>query len=250
MAEKICLYLIAFAAAFSFSGFAQAKERVYVNGFDSNFPPFAYLDDQGKPDGFDIKAIEWIAREMGVRLRHEPTDWDSVLACLKEKGIDLVASGVSITPELKEHVAFTMPYWTIRKVIVAAKDSRLTAAQIMGKGEKLAVLRGTSEAEWIEGNIVRRGGKKSLLVYYDSAPAAVHDLLIGRVAGVAMSDVTARDAVKENPVRIVGGFGMPDEQFGYAVRKEDDFLLEILNEGLMKLMASPFWEELQRKYME
>jgi polar amino acid transport system substrate-binding protein len=250
MAEKVCWYLLVFAVVVSFAGQTQAEERIYVNGFDSNFPPFAYVDSQGRPDGFDIKAIEWIAREMRFNVRHEPTEWDSVVACLKEKGIDLVASGMSITPELEEQVDFTIPYWSIRKVIITGKNSSLTAGQIMELGRRVAVLRGTSESEWIEENIVEKAGKKLDLVYYDSAPAAMDDLLGGRVAGVAMSDVTARDAMKGKPVRIVGGFGMPDEQFGFAVRKEDAPLLEMLNAGIIRLMASPYWKELQRKYMD
>jgi polar amino acid transport system substrate-binding protein len=41
---------------------------------------------------------------------------------------------------------------------------------------------------------------------------------------------------------------MPDEEFGYAVRKEDAKLLEMLNAGLKKAMASPIWQELTKKY--
>jgi len=31
-----------------------AAEKVYINGIDANFPPFAYVDKVGKPDGFEI----------------------------------------------------------------------------------------------------------------------------------------------------------------------------------------------------
>jgi polar amino acid transport system substrate-binding protein len=41
---------------------------------------------------------------------------------------------------------------------------------------------------------------------------------------------------------------MPDEEFGYAVRKEDKELLGKVNAGLKKLMASPTWNELKKKY--
>jgi polar amino acid transport system substrate-binding protein len=41
---------------------------------------------------------------------------------------------------------------------------------------------------------------------------------------------------------------MPDEEFGYAVRKQDTELLDTLNEGLKRVQASPKWEELKVKY--
>ena len=63
-----------------------------------------------------------------------------------------------------------------------------------------------------------------------------------------MDDAPAKDAARKEPVKIVGTFGMEAEEFGYAVRKEDTELLNKINEGLKKLMASPYWEELKAQY--
>ena len=32
-----------------------------VNGIDANFPPFAYIDKTGQPNGFDVEAMNWVA---------------------------------------------------------------------------------------------------------------------------------------------------------------------------------------------
>jgi len=85
-------------------------------------------------------------------------------------------------------------------------------------------------------------------VEYDSAPLAIEDLLNGRIVGAAMDDAPAEDAARKKPVKIIGTFGMASEDFGYAVRKEDTELLNTMNEGLKRLMASPYWEELKTKY--
>jgi polar amino acid transport system substrate-binding protein len=63
-----------------------------------------------------------------------------------------------------------------------------------------------------------------------------------------MDDAPAKDAASKKDVRIVGTFGMHDEQFGYAVRKEDKDRLEKVNQALTKLMATPEWNELINKY--
>jgi len=110
------------------------------------------------------------------------------------------------------------------------------------------VQRGTTEAKWIEENLIKAQGKKFELVYYDSAPLAVEDVVNGRIVAAAMDDAPAKDAEKKKPVKIIGSFGMPDETFGYAVRKEDTELLKKLNEGLKKLQASPEWDVLRKKY--
>ncbi len=56
---------------------AGAAEKIYINGIDANFPPFAYVDKKGVPDGFDIKALDWIARDQGFKVKHQPQDWDA-----------------------------------------------------------------------------------------------------------------------------------------------------------------------------
>ena len=237
-----------FVLVMALSGLSAAQMKVYRNGIDPNFPPFSYVDKQGQPDGFDIKALDWIGRDRGFQVQHLPMPWDDIINILQKGDIDIIASGLSITDQRKGQVNFTIPYWTIRPVIVIRQDSTLTVSQILGKGNKLGVQRGTTEAHWIEENLLRKEVKKRRLVYYDSAARALEDVVKGRIAGAAMDDAPAREAAKKMPVKILGGFGMADEHFGYAVRKEDARLLEMLNEGLAKLMASPDWTEFKRLF--
>lgn len=243
----ICLVLL--FLLFGGVGLSCAEEKVIVNGIDANFPPFAFVDKTGKPDGFDVAVVDWIAKEYGLKVKHQPMDWDGIIPSLNAKKIDMIASGMSITDVRKKEVNFSIPYWKITQVLVARADATVTPEQAMGGGNKIGVQRGTSEAKWIEENMIKKEGKKFELVYYDSAPLAVEDVINGRIVAAAMDDAPARDAVnKQKPVKIIGEFGMPPEEFGYAFRKEDTELLNTFNEGLKKIMALPVWEELKKKY--
>ena len=227
---------------------AAAGDDVYINGIDANFPPFAYVDKNGNPDGFDVKSLEWIAKEMGFKVKHQPMDWDGIIPSLRAKKIDIIASGMSITDKRRQQVDFTIPYWIISQVLVASKDCSVTVDQILSSGNKVGVQRGTTESKWMEDNLIKKAKKDFTLVRYDSAPLAVEDVVNGRIVAAAMDDAPAKDAVKKKPVKIVGTFGMAEEEFGYAVRKEDTALLNKVNEGLKRLMASPYWEELKKQY--
>jgi len=229
---------------------AVAAEKVYINGIDANFPPFAYVDKSGNPDGFDVKALDWIAKEMKFKVKHQPMDWDGIIPSLKAKKIDIVASGMSITDERRKQVDFTTAYWKIKQVLVAKKDAAVTVEKVLADGNKIGVQRGTTEAKWIDENLLKKGGKKFELVQYDSAPLAIEDVINGRIIAAAMDDAPALDAAKNKPVKILGGFGMKDEEFGYAVRKEDKEFLKKLNDGLKKLMKSPYWAELKKSYID
>jgi polar amino acid transport system substrate-binding protein len=224
-----------------------AEEKVLINGIDANFPPFAFVDKTGNPSGFDVESLDWIAREEGFKVKHQPMDWDGIIPSLKAKKIDLIASGMSVTAERRKEVSFTIPYWKIIQVLVVPKDSKLTVDEALSKNNKVGVQRGTTEAKWMEENLVKKG-KQFELVYYDSAPLAVEDLVNGRIVAAAMDDAPAKDAERKKPVKILGSFGMPEEEFAYAVRQDDTELLNKLNDGLKKLMATPTWEELKKKY--
>jgi polar amino acid transport system substrate-binding protein len=248
MGKKILMVLMLSVAMVFATSPAFSQEKVYINGIDANFPPFAFVDKNGVPDGFDVKALDWIAKDQGFKVKHQPMDWDGIVPSLNAKKIDIIASGMSVTEKRREQVAFTIPYFSIKQVIVAKKDSGLTVAQLLDKGNKVGVQRGTTEAKWIEENLIKKDKKNFTLVYYDSAPLAVEDVVNGRIVAAAMDDAPAKDAEKKKPVKIVGKFGMPDEQYAYAVRKEDTALLKKLNDGLKKLMASPTWNELKKQY--
>jgi len=247
MMKKFSFFMAVVLALFMILG-GNVCAKEFINGIDANFPPFAYVDKSGNPGGFDIDSVNWIAKKMGFTVKHQPLDWDGIIPNLVAKKIDFIASGMSITEERQKVVNFTIPYWTIKQVFVAKKDATLTVEQVLTGKMRLGVQRGTSEAEWLKDIAVEKGWNFEL-IYYDSAPLAVEDVVNGRIAAAAMDDAPAMDAAGKKPVKILGSFGMHDEEFGYAVRKQDTELLDTLNKGLKLLMADPYWDELVKKYL-
>lgn len=230
----------------SLATYAVAKEKI-INGIDANFPPFAYVDKTGTPSGFDVEVMNWIADDIGMEVSHQPTDWSGIIQSLMAGKIDIVASGMSITEQRAQMVDFSNPYWVIKQLIVAKKDSPLTSEDVM-KGEKtVGVQQGTSDAKWLKDN-AGKDGYNYTLRYYNSSPLAVEDVLNGRIDAAIMNDAPANDAVSKKAVKIIGEAGMPAEEFGYAVKKGNTELLEKVNVSLAKIMDSPLWNELIEKY--
>ncbi|GHV54792.1 amino acid ABC transporter substrate-binding protein [Deltaproteobacteria bacterium] len=228
---------------------AAAAGKSYINGIDANYPPFAYVDKNGKPTGFDVDAMNWIAKKMGFTLSHKPMEWNGIIPDLLAKKIDMVCSGMSITPERAERVAFSAPYYTMKKVLVAGAKSALTENDILNGKKKLGIQRGTNEAEWLDKNREKNNWNYEIR-YYDSAPMAIEDLVNGRIDAAGCDAAPAEDAINKakKPVKIIGGFG-PRDEFGVAVRKEDTALRELIDKGFQLLQADPYWEELKEKYL-
>ena len=246
--SKKSLFILAAVSIFLVAGIgpASAKDKI-VNGIDANFPPFAYIDKKGDPAGFDVEAMNWIAEKNGLEVTHKPVEWNSIIQTLLTGKIDVIASGMSITEKRAEKVDFTIPYWEIKQVMVVPEDSELTVEDIMKGNKKIGAQKGTPEAEWLKDNEGQNGYNYDLRIY-KSSPLAVQDILHGRIVAAAMNDAPAKDICSKKDVRILGGFGMHAEDFGYAVRKGDKELLEMMNEGIKALKASPRWDELVEKY--
>ena len=225
---------------------ALAEGKHYINGIDANYPPFAYVDETGKPSGFDVDSMDWIAKKMGFTVEHKPMDWDGIIPALLAKKIDMVCSGMSVSPERAARVQFSNPYWIIRKVFVAKDGSSLTEDQVYNGNIRLGVQRGTNEHEMLE---QAQADKKYnyTLRFYDSGPMAIEDLLNGRVDAVGLDSAPAEDAMRKGKaIKEIGAFG--EDDFAVAIRKEDAELAKLVNEGYKLLMADPYWKELQVKY--
>ena len=208
----VCALLAAVLAAVP----AFAK-KAYVNGIDPDYPPFAYMDEKtGKPAGFDVDSMNWIAKTMGFEVVHKPMAWDGIIPALLAKQIDMVDSGMSITPERAKVVQFSNPYWTVSRVFVVPADSKLTPADILSKKIQLGVQRGTSEAN----DIKKEQEEKKYpfeLRFYESSPLAVEDLLNGRIQAALMDELPANNAIENGrAVKKAGTHGEPDN-FGVAM---------------------------------
>lgn len=225
-----------------------AADKVYINGFDAAYPPFTFVDKDGNPAGFDIESINWIAKEMGFKVKHKPTDWAAIVPSLKAKKIDLIASGMSITPERQAAVDFCNPYWQVIQLLVVRKDSDLTVETALAPGRKIALLRGSAESKWMTENQLKKGYSYKLK-FYDTTPLAIEDVVNGRADAAAVSNTALQEAADRGAqIKSIGRYGQPDVDYGYAVRKEDEAFKQTLNEGLARLKASPYWDELVKKW--
>lgn len=244
---KLTSLLLAGVAAAALAS-APARAETLINGIDAAFPPFAYVDTDGKPKGFDVEAVDWIAAKMGFTVKHQAVAWEGIIPSLMAKKIDFICSGMGITEKRAQQVNFTDPYWSTQNVYLVKKDSKLKPDQLLTGKKKLGVQQGTAEESWLSENAKKHKEWNFTVRQYSSAQMIIGDLLNGRVDAAAMNDAPANDAIKNGvAVKVAGPMGYP-ENYGCAVRKGDAEILKKLNEGYKMLKADPKWAELKAKY--
>ncbi|MDR2819536.1 MAG: ABC transporter substrate-binding protein [Desulfovibrio sp.] len=240
-----CLLLL-FLSAFPLTAQAQ---KIYVNGVDPNFPPFAYIDNNsGQPTGLDIEAMDWIANTMDIQIIHKPVAWDTAIPSLLAGEIDMLCSGMSTTPVHAVILNFSDPYWTASPVFVTRVDSDLTPHDILSGNIPLGALNGARETAAIRKEQMLFGYPFELRLY-ESIAQIVDNLLGNHIQAGIMEKLLARNAIDDGAeIRIAGSCGAR-EDFAVALRKNDGALLKIVNEGFRKLKDDPYWKVLLKKYL-
>ncbi|MCG8531569.1 MAG: ABC transporter substrate-binding protein [Desulfovibrionales bacterium] len=224
-------------------------EKTYINGIDANYPPFAYVDKNGEPAGFDVESLNWIADKLGFKVVHKPMEWSTIVQSVLANKIDMVYSGMSITPERAKKVSFSKPYWSVAYVVAAKKGTDLTLDKIYHDGLRIGVQTGTPAGEWLEKNKEKLGANYTLK-FYDSAPLAMQDVMNGRIQVVAHDAAPVNDAIARGlPLVIVSEYGVHDD-FGVAINKNNPELLALINKGIDLLKEDPYWNVLKEKYLK
>ena len=222
-----------------------------IHGFDANYPPFTFVDETGKAKGFDVDVVDWIAKKYGWEVVHKPWDWSTIVTALEKGEIDIIASGMTITPErASRKIWFSIPYYSyIHEVVIRADDNR-TLDEILNSGEYISVQIGSTADKWADRLLAK--GYKFKKLCLGSYVEALEALLNKRAAAYITDSAFLEPYLAKNPdvkarVKVLSTLGAP-ETYGIATRPQDVWLRERINEALYELMNSPEWNELLQKW--
>jgi len=76
----------------------------------SILPPWVMKNKKGELIGFEIDVAKQLASDMGVKVKFKEYQWSKMIPALKKGEIDIIASGLSITPKRALEINFSTPY--------------------------------------------------------------------------------------------------------------------------------------------
>jgi len=225
-----------------------AVTKTYVIGVDGAYMPYSYIDKDGTFHGIDVDSARWIAKDKGFNVEFEAIEWDGMIPALQAGKIDMVYSGMTITPERQEQVNFSTPYLNINQTIAIRNDSSLSVDDILAGKAIVGAQRGTTGAIWAEKNLVENGRMPAdHLKEYDNFPLVITDLTNKNIDASIYDRPSHISAIEGKPIHIVYEIDT-GEQYGIAIRKNDPELLALMNSGLADLHADPYWQKLLTEY--
>ena len=221
------------------------KDAGVINiGLEGTYPPFSFVDTDGKLTGFEVELSEALAKELGVKARLQPTKWDGILAALESKRLDIVVNQVTISDERKKKYDFSEPYTVSgiqALVLTKNKDTIKTAQDLAGK--KVGVGLGTNYEQWLKDNV-----PKAIIKTYDDDPSKFQDLRVGRIDAILIDRLAALEYARKAKDTIAAGDAFSRQEAGVALRKGEPELLDAINKALDKLRADGTLKKLSEKY--
>lgn len=97
------------------------KEK-FIVGFDAEYPPYGYKDDNGEYVGFDLDLAEEVCKRNDWELVKQPIDWDSKDMELNSGSINCIWNGFTMTGR-EDDYEWSKPYVDNSIVVVVAENS-------------------------------------------------------------------------------------------------------------------------------
>jgi polar amino acid transport system substrate-binding protein len=225
-------------------------KKELVVGTAASMPPLNMTTKDGQIAGMEVDIAKIFATSMEVKLTLKPMRFDELLTAVESGKVDMVLSGVTMTPLRNLRVAFAGPYFDSGKSILAKKantSGMATIAEMNDPGKTFVALKGSTSQRFVEKLIpkaklilVEDYAQAVAMVRDDKASAMVADFPICLVSVYRYPE--AGLATLDNPVSY--------EPIGVALPSNDPLLLNWVQNTINTLKKSGEMERLLQQWFK
>lgn len=176
----------------------QGQLVVAITAFD--YPPFFYVDKNGKLDGFDIQIANGIGRALGVKVSfdRQSSSFNDIINKVDSERVNLGMGAITATLERGKTVNFTEPYMIINPVFLTNRLLELKIKNGLFQGPVVfAVAKNSAYEKFISEN--KNIFPKTIEDYkhglsilgYENMNVGFDDLLQGNIYAIYTDDIYA-----------------------------------------------------------
>lgn len=219
-------------------------------GMSGGQPPLNFVSKSGELMGLEVDMAGALAGLMDLELEIVVKPFSELLGALAAGQVDLVMSGMTITPERNTRAAFVGPYFLSGKTILTRSTS---LAQVSGTQElnrddlKFAALEGSTSQRFVQSKL-----PKASLVTTADYGEAVKLLLADEVSAIVADREIVTLTAFLHPKEGLSTLREPltIEPIGMAVPPGDVLLVNFLDNAMEALEASGFMTAVRARWLE
>lgn len=215
------MLVVPLAGCNSANGTAGEEKEKFVVGFDAEFPPMGFMDDNGQYVGFDLDLAKEVANRLDYELVLQPIDWAAKDQELASGNIDCIWNGFTISGR-EDSYTWSEPYMENDQVVVVNNGSGITTFDDLA-GLTVAVQKDSSGLAALEDNqeLTSTFGE---LIQEDSYLNALMDLESGSVDAIVMDEIVARYEIQtsgKDMIVLDGAIASEEYGVGFLLGNEE-----------------------------
>ena len=224
-----------------------AERTTFTVGFDAEFPPYGYMDENGEYTGFDLELAQEVCDRNGWELVKQPIDWDSKDMELSSGAIDCIWNGFTMNGR-EDAYTFSVPYVDNSQVFVVAADAGITVFDDLA-GKNVGVQKDSSALAALEGDAADLAATFGNLTQYSDYNTAFMDLEQGAIdalaidVGVADYQIASRG---EGFVKL--SENLASEQYGIGFKLGNVELKDQVEKTLLEMADDGTFGKIAEKY--
>lgn len=224
---------------------------------DANYPPCEYFEE-GSTEmvGFEPDIWNAVAKEIGVTLKVENTDFDSLIPGVQSGRYDLAMECISDRAERQEQVTFLdFIYAEVSVITTASYSGPINDTDPLSIcGETMGAQTGFDTLSIIKDEInpacVAAGKSEVVIKEFSDAAATYNALYSNRIDFVVQDTAAAAYLNKSAPVDLVIHHNekLPKLYLGIIFAKDNTELQQAWKEGLEAIIANGTYAEILKKW--
>lgn len=230
------------------AGEAQEGDRTtFTVGFDAEFPPYGYMDENGDYTGFDLDLAQEVCDRNGWELVKQPIDWDSKDMELSSGSIDCIWNGFTMNGR-EDAYTWSVPYVDNSQVFVVKADAGIsTQADLAGK--IVGVQKDSSALAALEGDAADLAATFAEMNQYADYNTGFMDLEAGAIDALAVDiGVANYQIASRGDGYVIMDEKLATEQYGIGFLLGNEELKDKVEKTLLEMADDGTFTKIAEKY--
>lgn len=227
------------------------SDKQFIVGFDAEYPPYGYKDDNCEYVGFDLDLAQEVCARNGWELVKQPIDWDSKDMELNSGSIDCIWNGFTMTGR-EDDYTWSKPYVDNSIVVVVKEGSGIEKKEDLA-GKVVAVQADSSGLAALTDEEDNEENLKLAASFSDLQQVADYNTAFMNLEAGAVDAIVVDIGVADYQLESRTGFAMLDdkirtEQYAVGFKLGNEELRDQVQSTLDEMVKDGTFDDVAKKW--